>query len=99
MASFKLTFPCPFFFQQWKVFTPLSRLVSTISCFPLQKIVLLSEIPASSAAIATNGFIVDPGGYWFEIDLLISGLYLSLFNFSQFDFEIVFENTISNSIY
>ena len=53
-------------------------------------------MPASSAAIATNGFIVDPGGYWLEIDLLISGLYLSLFNFSHFEFEIVAENKLGS---
>ena len=36
------------------------------------------------AARATNGFIVDPGGYWLDIDLLINGLYLSNKRFPKF---------------
>ena len=82
------TFPCPFFFQQWNVLYPDSRLVSSIRCLPLQKKVSLWETPDSKAASATNGFMVDPGGYWLDIDLLINGLYLFDKRFSQVSFEI-----------
>ena len=58
--------PWPPRFQQWKARSP------SVTC-PLQNTRSPGSTPASSAASATAGLKTEPGGYWPETALLVSG--------------------------